>query len=50
MRTDFYEKSEKAFDSMFIFPRILEETFEYKNRMKKAKIKEIIEMENEKFF
>ena len=49
VRTDFYKRSEKAFDSMFIFPRLLEETFEYKNRMKKAKVKEIIELENEKF-
>ncbi len=47
-RTDFYKNSERAFDNMFIFQRLLEETFEYKNRMKKAKPDEIIELENEK--
>lgn len=35
-RTVFYDKIEKSFDNRFIYPRELDESFEYKNEMKKA--------------
>lgn len=35
-RTEFYDKVEKSFDNRFIYPRELDESFKYKNEIKKA--------------
>jgi|GEM_PF-1305123 len=40
-RTEFYDKVEKSFDNRFIYPRELDESFKYKNEMKKASPKTI---------
>ncbi len=40
-RTEFYDKIEKSFDNRFIYPRELDESFKYKNEMKKASPKGI---------
>lgn len=43
-RTDFYNLAEKSFDLIFDYKRKFEDTFQFKNEMKKAKPYEIAEL------